>query len=176
MKGKMPALAFRAMVHIAMPIRNLFHPIADLFAEMDIQPGHHVLDYGCGPGHFTIMAAQQAGPSGKVYALDIHPTALKIVASKADRNQLSNIETILSDCHTSLADDCLDRVLLLDVLHMLENPQAVVSELHRVLRPGACLYCSDHHLPEDRITTQLCSNGCFRLESKGAKTFCFGRL
>ncbi len=49
-----------------------------------IKPGTHVLDYGCGPGNYTIVAAELVGPSGKVYAVDIHPLAIREVQNKAD--------------------------------------------------------------------------------------------
>ena len=72
---KMSNFAFRMMVNVGMPIRNLFMPPAKMLAEAEINPGSKVLDYGCGPGTFTIMIAEKIGQSGIVYALDIHPLA-----------------------------------------------------------------------------------------------------
>jgi ubiquinone/menaquinone biosynthesis C-methylase UbiE len=175
MKGKTPTIAFRVLAHVAMPIRNMFHPTRKVFAEIDIQPGHRVLDYGCGPGHFTIMAAQQAGPTGRIHALDIHPLALKLVARKAKQKNLDRIDVILSDCRTSLPHGCLDRIMCLDVYHLLENQSEVLAELHRVLKPDGRLYFSDHHMHDDQIVSQLTSNGYFRFQSRGCKTLCFGR-
>jgi ubiquinone/menaquinone biosynthesis C-methylase UbiE len=171
MKGKMPNFAFRIMAHVAMPIRNRLMPPGKIFAEFDIQPGHQVLDYGCGPGMFSIMAAQHTGPAGKVYALDIHPLALKMVSKKATKNNLSNVSTILSSTHTGLGDNNMDRIICLDVLHVLEQPTEVLAELHRVLKPGGFFYLSDHHMKDDHIASLLESTGLFSLAGKGERSF-----
>ncbi|MCK4241915.1 MAG: methyltransferase domain-containing protein, partial [Dehalococcoidia bacterium] len=53
--------------------RDLRLPRMDILKEVGIEPGFHVLDYGCGPGSYTIPLAELVGESGKIYALDIHP-------------------------------------------------------------------------------------------------------
>ena len=96
MKKKMSNFAFKMMANAGMPIRNLFMPPAKMLGEVEINPGYKVLDYGCGPGAFTIMIAEIIGPSGIVYALDIHPLAIKAVEQKARKKNLSNIKTLAS--------------------------------------------------------------------------------
>jgi ubiquinone/menaquinone biosynthesis C-methylase UbiE len=61
----------------------LFSGPRETLAEVDIQPGFQVLDYGCGTGIFSFKAAQGLGPEGKVYSLDIHPLALEKVPKGA---------------------------------------------------------------------------------------------
>jgi ubiquinone/menaquinone biosynthesis C-methylase UbiE len=48
----------------------------------NIRNGSSVLDYGCGPGNFTIAAAELVGDKGKVYAADIHPLAYPEISIK----------------------------------------------------------------------------------------------
>jgi ubiquinone/menaquinone biosynthesis C-methylase UbiE len=175
MKGKMPNLAFRAMAYIGMPIRNLFMSPRKMFAEIDIETGHHILDFGCGPGIFSIMAAEKTGPSGTVYAVDIHPLALKMVEQKKRKKNLKNIETILSDCRTPISDSSIDLVLFLDVFHMLDNHGDVLSELHRVLKQEGIMAFSDHHMKEDEILSKLNENGLFKLDRKGDRILQFGK-
>ena len=79
MKNNKSNIAFTLMANIGLPIRNLFMPPKKLLADVDIKPGYHVLDYGCGPATFTKAIAKKIGPSGKLYALDIHPLAIKKV-------------------------------------------------------------------------------------------------
>ena len=95
-------LTFRLM-SINFKLRDLFSPPENTLKEVGIKPGDSVLDYGCGPGSYTIAAAQMVGDSGKVYALDIHPFAVRQVQKKAAKKGLNNIETILSDCATRAA-------------------------------------------------------------------------
>ena len=58
-------LKYKMMVNIGMPIRNLFMPPEKMLEETDIMSGYQVLDYGCGPGTFTIKIAERIGSSIK---------------------------------------------------------------------------------------------------------------
>ena len=172
----MPNFAFKMMAHIGMPIRNFFMPPAKMLAEVEINPGYKVLDYGCGPGAFTIMIAETIGQSGTVYALDIHPLAIKAVEYKALNKNLTNIKTILSNCSTSLSDNSLDLVIFFDVFHTLDNKEEVLIELHRVLKSDATMCFSDHHMKEAEILKRLTKNGLFKLQRKGRRTLAFCKM
>ena len=50
--------------------------------------GDVILDYGCGIGFNTISAAEIVGKEGIVYALDIHPLAIKSVEKKIKQKGL----------------------------------------------------------------------------------------
>jgi ubiquinone/menaquinone biosynthesis C-methylase UbiE len=153
--------------------RNLFLPCKNILKEVGIKPGFHVLDYGCGPGSYITPLAELVGESGKIYALDIHPLAIQKVQSIASKKQLNNVETICSDCKTGLPDNSVDVVLLYDTFHNLGDPNGVLEELHRVLKPDGILSFSDHHLKEDEIVSKVTSGGLFRLSRKGEKTYSF---
>ncbi|MCK4972036.1 MAG: methyltransferase domain-containing protein, partial [Candidatus Heimdallarchaeota archaeon] len=64
-------------------IRDILINLEKVVEEIGIQPGNVVLDYGCGLGSFSIPAAKIVGEKGKVYALDIHPLAIKRTKKKA---------------------------------------------------------------------------------------------
>jgi ubiquinone/menaquinone biosynthesis C-methylase UbiE len=141
--------------------------------EVDIKPGAYILDYGCGPGGYTLATAELVGPTGKVYALDIHPLAVQQIKKVAARRGLPNITTILSDGRTGLPDASLDIVLLFDTIHGLSQPDAVLAELHRVLKPNGILSVSDHHLTEESIVSKVTNNGLFQLSLKGKGVYNF---
>ena len=175
MEKALSNLHFRLMA-IALRFRYLFKPPGKVLGEVDIKPGATVLDYGCGPGSYTIPAAQSVGPSGKMYALDIHPLASQKIRSIAAKKGLNNIETICSDCATGLAQESIDIALLYDVFHALSNQDDVIAELHRVLKPNALLSFSDHHMQEDEIVSGITGSGLFRLMKKGESTYTFEKL
>jgi ubiquinone/menaquinone biosynthesis C-methylase UbiE len=156
-------------------IRDLFSPRANVLKEVGIQPGSHVLDYGCGPGSYLSPLAKIVSETGKIYALDIHPLALQKVQRIASTRKIPNIETIQSDCQTGLPDKSIDVILLYDILHELSEPDKIFKELHRILKTGGILSCNDHHLNESEIKSKVTDKGLFKLNKKGKKTFCFVR-
>ena len=157
-------------------VRDLVRPRLEILKEAGIEPGYQVLDYGCGPGKFSVMIAKRTGLSGVVYALDVHPLAIKMVEGKARKLSLTNIKTILSGCSTNLPDGSLDLVILFDVLHALDNQGDVLKELHRLLKSDGEMYFSDHHLKEEQILRLVTEDGLFKLRSKGKMTYLYTRL
>jgi ubiquinone/menaquinone biosynthesis C-methylase UbiE len=157
-----PNLHFRLMF-FTYKFRDFFVPRMKILKEVAIEEGFQVLDYGRGPGSYVAHMADLVGPSGKIYALDIHPLAIQTVKKLAARRKLTNVETVQSDCRTGLPDQSVNVALLYDVFHDLDNPKEVVRELHRILKPNGILSFSDHHLQEDDIVSRLTGEGLFRL-------------
>ena len=130
------------------------------------------------PGSYILPLAELVDAAGKIYALDIHPLAVRTVKRIASRKQLANVQTILSSCQTK---NCyqerekrsVDVVLLYDILHDLDDPNGVLVELHRILKPQGILSLSDHHLKQDEIIFKLTSEGLFKLTAKGKRTYTF---
>ena len=163
---------FKCMA-VCLKLRDLFLPRKVILKEADIKPGFVVLDYGCGVGSYSILAAKMVGEKGKVYALDVHPLAVKAVQRAASKRGLKNIETILSDCATGLGNESVDVVLLCDTFHTLSQPKMVLKELHRVLKDDGVLLFNDHHLKEDEIMSRLTEEGLFKLSKKGRWIYSF---
>jgi ubiquinone/menaquinone biosynthesis C-methylase UbiE len=164
------------IMSLNLKFRDLFLPRKNILKELDIKPGFYILDYGCGPGSYTAVAAQLVGETGKVYALDIHLLAIQKVKSMAKKKGLTNIETILSDCATGLKDESIDIVFLYDVMHGLSELDAVLKELYRVLKPSGVLSSNDHHLEEDQIISKITNAGLFRFLRKGKRTYNFSKV
>jgi ubiquinone/menaquinone biosynthesis C-methylase UbiE len=165
---------YKGMV-LLFKIRDFFIPRSDILKEVGIKPGFQVLDYGCGPGGYIIPATELIGESGKIYALDIHPLAIQLVRNLIGKKQLKNVETIHSDGKTGLPDNSIDVVLLYDTFHALKNPNEVLKEIHRVLKPDGFLSFSDHHMKENEILSKVTNNGLFKLLKKGKRTYSFGK-
>jgi ubiquinone/menaquinone biosynthesis C-methylase UbiE len=154
-------------------IRDFFRPRRDIVKEAEIKEGFRVLDYGCGSGSYVTAVAELIRKSGKIYALDINPLAIKMIKKIAVKRQLPNVETILSDRKTGLSGDSIDVVLLYDTFHDLSDPNMVLEELHRVLKPNGMLSFSDHHMKESEIISKVTNNGLFKLLRKGERTYSF---
>jgi len=165
-------LSFKLMA-LSYKFRDFFQSRMDILKEAEIKPGDHVLDYGCGPGSYIIPLAGLVGKKGIIYALDIHPLAIQMVQNIALKKQLTNVETIYSDCKNGLPDNSIDVVLLYDVLHDLNNSDEVLEELHRVLKSNGILSVSDHHMKENEIVSKVVNRGLFGLTKRGKRTYSF---
>jgi ubiquinone/menaquinone biosynthesis C-methylase UbiE len=161
------------LMSLEFKLRDLFVPRKNILKEVGIQSGFHVLDYGCGPGSYLIPLEKLVGESGRIYALDINPLAIRMVQKIVSKKQLTNVETIRSDCKTGLPGNSVDVVLLYDTFHGLGDPNGVLEELHRILKPDGVLSFSDHHIKENEIISKVTNGGLFRLSRKGIRTYNF---
>jgi len=134
----MPSIVFKIMI-IIMSIRKKFRNIDEEVSLAGIKSGDYILDFGCGLGFNTVPAAQKVKKHGKVFALDISPQAIEVVKDKARKNELENIETILSDCNTKLEDKSIDIVYLHNTLPLIEDKKEVLNEIYRVLKTNGKL-------------------------------------
>jgi SAM-dependent methyltransferase len=105
---------------------------------LGISPGKTVADIGAGSGWFTVRAARQVTPTGKVYAVDINPEAIRYVQERAKKEGLSNITTILGAAdNPRLLPNSVDAVLLLKTYHEVSQPVELMQNLRGALRAGA---------------------------------------
>jgi ubiquinone/menaquinone biosynthesis C-methylase UbiE len=174
MEKPLSGVGFRLM-SLMFTIRDLIQPRADVLNEAEIKPGFTVLDFGCGPGGYLPPLVELVGPSGKIYALDMHPLAIHEIKEMANSNRYNNISPIQSDCRTGLQNMSVDTILLYDVFHDLDRPNEVLEELHRVLKADGTLSFSDHHMKEEQVFKQMTGSGIFRLVRRGRKTYTFAK-
>jgi len=128
------------MVEPVVPSRHRW--LAGLLAAA---PGDRVADLGCGTGGSLAQAAPSVA-GGLLAGLDLSAAALartaeavgEAVAGLAPRPGLLWVQADLK-APLPLADGAFDRVLCHNVLEVLPDPDAVVAEAIRVLRPGGRL-------------------------------------
>jgi len=164
------------LTSLMISIRDFIRPRENVLKEVNIKPGFRVLDYGCGPGSYSICAARLVGQKGKIYAADIHPLAIESVTRRAKRAGLNNIETIRTNCKTGLSDNSVDVVLLYDVFHGFGEPERFLKEFHRVLKPGGVLSFSDHHMKEEKIIQAITGSSLFELMESKKHTLSFAKV
>jgi ubiquinone/menaquinone biosynthesis C-methylase UbiE len=114
-----------------------------------------------------------AGRTGRVYALDRNPAALKATSERAARAKLTTVKTLLSGSVTGLRNGSVDVVLLYDIFHDLEEPDVILGELRRVLKRSGILSAHDHHLDSLQLTKAIETSGLFRMTCVGALTLTF---
>ena len=111
-----------------------------IIAQLEVNRGSVAVDFGCGPGYFSIPFAKAVGEGGRVYSLDILPQALETVMGKAKNSGVANIITkrvnLEKENGTKLEANCADWVILKDVLFQNQKKEIIIAEAYRVLKPG----------------------------------------
>jgi ubiquinone/menaquinone biosynthesis C-methylase UbiE len=68
---------------------------------------------------------------------------------------IKNIHTIHTDCETKLPDASINIVLLFYVLHDFKNPDSIIRELVRILKPKGILAVIDHKFDRDNVVSTI---------------------
>jgi ubiquinone/menaquinone biosynthesis C-methylase UbiE len=149
------------LMSLELRFRDWLHPPVRILQEAGVRPGMTILDFGCGPGSYSLAAAGTVGPAGRVYALDIHPLAIESMQRTASKQRVNNITTILGSDIDTLPEETIDMILLFDTLHDIAEPVSALAGMHRVLKPDGHLVVSDHHLEPEALITAVTADGLF---------------
>ena len=111
---------------------------AQMLRELGVGAGSTVVDYGCGPGLFTLAAARLVGAAGKVYGVDLEPRMVELVARRAREAGLSNVTAAASDgTRAAVPDAVADFIVCVQIMHYQSTRElkvAVAHDLARLLR------------------------------------------
>ena len=109
-------------------------------ARADLQPGHRVLDVGCGGGETTIALGQLVGPAGSALGIDISQALLDHARATAAAASAANVSFELVDAQTAqLPAGAFDRLFSRFGVMFFQDPLAAFTSLRTALRPGARL-------------------------------------
>lgn len=172
---RLSSFAFRLMA-LGFFFRDILQPPLRILQEAGVQSGMKILDFGCGPGSFSIAAAKLAGDTGRVSAVDISPLALDHVQKKSSRLHIGNIDFFLdksASCLETFDQDDFDMILIYDVLHDLPRPADVLARLQRCLGPEGLLSVSDHHMSETALLTLIVHSGGYQFAGQSRRTLQF---
>ena len=147
-------------------------------ALLELAPGLHVLDAGCGPGRLTIPIAEAVGPGGTVVAVDIQPEMLRRARSKATQASVANVQFL----HAALGEAQLprshfDRAVLVTVLGEIPDRLAALREIRSALKPGGFLLVNevmaDPHYQSIRTVAAFAEEAGFRAGAIYGNRFAF---
>ncbi len=103
----------------------------DIVDAMDLKPGVTVADVGTGIGFMLPYLSHAVGDTGKVIGEDIQTDFLDRAKMKAQLSRLNNVQFVLGTDHDpKLPADTLEGVLVLDVYHHFDYPEAMLEHIH----------------------------------------------
>jgi len=164
---KMSDQSFRAM-NVIFKITDFFFPYIDKRVKsFGIHEGITIVDYGCGPGRYTIRFARLVGKTGKVYAADIHELATAAVKQKIVRYNLTNIEPVLIHGYNSgIPDHIADMVCAIDMFFIIKDSTRFLAELKRITRPDGILIIDDGHQSRAETKHKIEESGYWKVQEE----------
>jgi ubiquinone/menaquinone biosynthesis C-methylase UbiE len=123
-----------------------------LVEQAHIQPGHRVLDLGCGTATLTLLI-KQTHPDAQVFGLDGDLKILEIARSKVRKAGLGIAFDHGMAFDLPYQDHSFERVVVSLVLHHLarENKIRTLKEVLRILKPGGELHVADFGKPQNGL-------------------------
>ncbi|MFA5994012.1 MAG: methyltransferase domain-containing protein [Parcubacteria group bacterium] len=108
--------------------------------EIGIADSSVVADFGCAGGYFSLPIAKKIGENGVVYALDILPQSLEMVAGYAKTMGLTNIITkrvnLEKEAGSTLKEASCDWVIMKNMLFQNKDKKIIIKEAIRILKQG----------------------------------------
>lgn len=151
------------------PLRRFRQDPARILAPL-VRPGFVVFEPGPGMGYFTLELARLAGPSGKVYAVDVEPRMLAALARRARAAGLADrIVTRVSGGDGFAIGDLagtVDFVLAFAVVHELPSAAGFFAEAAAAMKPGATLLFAE---PAGHVGTADFERSCAVAAEVGLK-------
>jgi phosphatidylethanolamine/phosphatidyl-N-methylethanolamine N-methyltransferase len=129
---------------------SVFYPLVDiflkpqkskLFEEINNLPFGHLLEIGVGNGkHFHLYNTH------KVIGIDTSSKMLEI----ARKQKKDDIGLVLMNAEALLfQDQTFDYIVISHVIAVVDNPEKVIEESYRVLKPNGKIYILNHFTPKN---------------------------
>jgi ubiquinone/menaquinone biosynthesis C-methylase UbiE len=153
-------MSFKMMSFVHETLYGLFRDAYQALQAAGLEPGHKVLEVGCGPGFFTIPAARIVGEAGIVTALDVNPLAVEHVRQKVKEQGVTNVEVLLANVtQVDLPPQSFDLILLFGLARPIGDTEAIFGSAHQLLKPGGILAIEGRLRPPDRLFQRMKQQG-----------------
>ena len=114
-----------------------------------IKGGMTVLDFGCGPGFFTLETAKLVGEKGKVIAVDLQQEMLDLLANRIKGSEIEKIITMHKCEEGKIGINAdVDVAIAFHVVHEVPDKDMFFSEMKNILKSEGILYLSE---PKHRV-------------------------
>jgi phosphatidylethanolamine/phosphatidyl-N-methylethanolamine N-methyltransferase len=124
-----------------------------LVQALGLRPGDRVLEVGVGTGLSLPLYPREVRLTG----IDVSREMLEKARARVARGRLANVEALLEmDAERmSFADASFDKVVAMYVVSVVERPDRLLRELHRVCRPDGEIFLVNHVRSDNRFVAAV---------------------
>jgi ubiquinone/menaquinone biosynthesis C-methylase UbiE len=120
--------------------REKVERVADVLAALGVRDGAIIADVGSSDGFYALRIARAVAPTGRSIAVDIDEKALARLRERAERDAITNIETIVGGADDpKLPEGQVDAVLIRNAYHEMPQHRSVLAGVRRGLKAGGTL-------------------------------------
>ena len=110
---------------------------AGLFDQIGVRDGWRVVEIGCGPWGCLGLLSERVGAAGRVVGVERSEEQALRAREIAAEKRLTNVEVLHADArNTGLAAGAFDLATARLVLVNVPQPETIVAEMARLVRPG----------------------------------------
>lgn len=127
--------------------RELYSAREAVVAAIGLKEGDVIADVGAGTGLYSLLFAEEAGPTGHIYAVDIEPLFLDLINQRTEDAGFINITAVLGrENDVTLPENSIDVAFIADTYHYFTDRESVMASVFRALKPGGTLILLDYDL------------------------------
>jgi len=126
-----------------------WHTAKEALARMPVEAGDTVLDLGTGSG-YALRALRETRDAGQCVGLDASGAMVRNAREYTDDPM---IDFLAGDFqHLPVRDDAVDHVWSMEAFYYARDPDTVLGEIRRILRPGGTFFCAVNFFEESAHT------------------------
>jgi ubiquinone/menaquinone biosynthesis C-methylase UbiE len=130
------------------PKRDAYQKPHEVMEALAVKEGEVIADIGAGSGYFTLRLARHVGDKGRVYAVDVSPDMVRHLNGKIRDLGVLNVSSILAEPDDPLLPQPVDRFLIVDVWHHIEDQAGYLALMKKQLKPGGQVVMIDFQKKE----------------------------
>jgi SAM-dependent methyltransferase len=152
------------------PARDGWQKPDEVISALQLPPEAKVADIGSATGYFPVRIAR-AHPDALVYGADVEPEMVRYLEGRAQAEEIPNLRAIQAAPDDPNLPEKVDRILLVNTYHHIEDRPAYFERLADALRPGGQVAVIDyrmgaaigppdsHKIPEADVVAEMAQAG-----------------
>lgn len=141
---------------------SIINPLSErLLSRAGISAGMRVLDFGCGVGDLSLLAARLVGRHGEVTGVDIDEPALEMARHKAEALGMAQVNFVQSDVGSYRPQNPVDAIIGRHILIHVADPLTTLRSAFSILPSGGVAVFQEYDIsvvhrayPESRLREQ----------------------